>query len=76
MRIYKKLHENKEVADRHIAKIKERGGNGTVKKYKQNYITTYSFDNDNWINQTVFLFEKGGKSYDVRTFCVYEKWHL
>jgi hypothetical protein len=49
MKIYKKLHESKEVANIHIAKIKERGGN--VKQFVQNgkILLEYSFLNNNEI---------------------------
>jgi len=45
MKTYKKLHESKEVANNHIAKIKERGGN--VKQSVQNgkILLEYSFPN-------------------------------
>jgi len=45
MKTYKKLHESKEVAIKHIAKIKERGGN--VKQSVQNgkILLEYSFPN-------------------------------
>jgi vacuolar-type H+-ATPase subunit C/Vma6 len=47
MKTYKKLHESKEVANIHIAKIKERGGN--VKQSVQNgkILLEYSFPNEN-----------------------------
>ena len=47
MKTYKKLHESKEVAIKHIAKIKERGGN--VKQSVQNgkILLEYSFPDGN-----------------------------
>jgi len=49
MKTYKKLHESKEVANNHIAKIKERGGE--VKQSVQNgkILLEYSFINSNEI---------------------------
>jgi hypothetical protein len=46
MKTYKKLHESKEVANIHIAKIKERGGN--VKQSVQNgkILLEYSFSDE------------------------------
>ena len=47
MKTYKKIHESKEVANKHIAKIKERGGN--VKQSVQNgkILLEYSFADEN-----------------------------
>lgn len=50
MKKYKKLHESKEVANKHIAKIKERGGN--VKQSVQNgkILLEYNFPSDDNLN--------------------------
>lgn len=62
MKTYKKLHESKDVANIHIAKIKERGGN--VKQSVQNgkILLEYSFKNEyNYIEETYsnLIEEKG-----------------
>lgn len=58
MIIYKKIHESKEVANKHIAKIKERGG--SVKQTIQNgkILLEYSFDDE--------ISSKYGFSYSKR----------
>lgn len=49
MKTYKKLHESKEVANNHIAKIKERGGNVKQSVQNGNILLEYSFNNSNEI---------------------------
>lgn len=57
MKTYKKLHESKEVANFHIAKIKERGGN--VKQSVQNgkILLEYSFANEEQNELTDAIFK-------------------
>lgn len=49
MKTYKKLHESKEVASIHIAKIKERGGNVNQSIKDGKILLEYSFNNSNEI---------------------------
>lgn len=46
MKTYKKLHESKEVANIHIAKIKERGGNVKQSIKEGKILLEYSFDSN------------------------------
>jgi hypothetical protein len=57
MKTYKKLHESKKVANIHIAKIKERGGN--VKQSVQNgkILLEYSFPDEEQIELTNAIFK-------------------
>ena len=52
MKTYKKLHESKEVANIHIAKIKERGGNVNQSIKDGKILLEYSFPNS---NETIIL---------------------
>ena len=45
MKIYKKIHESKEVAIKHISKIKERGGNVKQSVNNGKILLEYSFPN-------------------------------
>jgi len=46
LKTYKKLHESKEVANIHIAKIKERGGNVKQSIKEGKILLEYSFDSN------------------------------
>jgi predicted GNAT family acetyltransferase len=69
MKIYKKLHESKEVANIHIAKIKERGGD--VKKSIQNgkilleYSFPYEISSKYSLSYSKKISDKGKTFYDV-----------
>lgn len=43
MKTYTKTHSSKKVADIHLAKIKKRGGNATIKPVKGGFQIDYSF---------------------------------
>lgn len=62
MKTYKKTHENKQIADAHIAKIKERGGIVTQTVKNGKILVEYSFPNQNsYIEKTYSnLIEKKG----------------
>ena len=59
MKTYKKLHESKEVANIHIAKIKERGGNVKQSIKEGKILLEYSFPNKFIVYRT----EKAHSSY-------------
>ncbi len=63
MKTHKKLHESKEVANRHIAKIKERGGNVKQSIKDGKILLEYSFKNEIVVyHGTDVLFKKFDKT--------------
>jgi hypothetical protein len=59
MKTYKKLHESKEVANIHIAKIKERGGNVKQSIKEGKILLEYSFK-----NSQIFIGFHGGSNFN------------